>query len=297
MPRLPASARDWISIVVINASIPALILWQLHGGDVDRHSALLACWVSLAFVNAVFLGAAWQRGRRKGTPVAGGVYAAALVLAVAAGFSTTSWVNHHQPPQTYLQMALSDTPLDQIRPARSRIVVHLLRERIAAGRAYSEAAAHIQPISPPLYSAESFSSTANIGKTTSGLQQAWQVDKTYADRLRSTDATFNSEMAAVDPKFLTSWNAARAEQDKTQTHVNELEAQWVQSVQSLYAYAAAHQREIRLEKKTLVFSSAKARTEFRSLAETSQKLQQQMLALQQKLVSTQQKASVVTGYP
>ena len=296
MSRLPASARDWIALLVVNAAIPVLVLWQLHETRIDYRSAIQACWVALAFVNAIFLAAAWQHGRRKGVRVPVALYPAALALALAAGFLTSALARGPRPRRSYLTLAASTVPLTRIHPARRRIVVRLLRERIAASRAYVVASAHEQPISPPLFSPASFASVSVIDSTIASLRQAWQIDRTYAARLHATDAEFRKAMATTDPRFLQSWTAAHARRAQIEARSSALEARWFQDVRALYRYAAAHHSQIAVQKNTLFFASAKTRAQFRSLAQASQQMQQQMTTLRQQLVQDHQKAALATGY-
>ena len=82
--------------------------------------------------------------------------------------------------------------------------MELIRELAASSKEYESAAAHFRPITPPLYSPESFGSTEAMDSAVRQLQQAFAIDAAYFDGLRRSEARFREEMERADPQYLLS---------------------------------------------------------------------------------------------
>jgi hypothetical protein len=287
MSRWPESRRFWIVIGCINIAIPAFTIWKMHTDDLGRVAALYTCWVSFVLLNAVCLLGMWSREHRAGRFVSRmrtvqGI-AFALITAIAATFA----VNSYAARNSYFALAMSSMPLESIRPARRRIVVELIRERAASSKAYQSAAAHFRPISPPLYSPRSFATVDAMKTTVQQLQQAFDMDASYADRVKQRYARFCDEMGQADPQYLREWQSARNNQEQTEASLFSVEERWFQSVQDLYGYAAGQHESIVVRNDNLAFSSPEVKAQFENLENMSRDLQQKLQTSRAALVNKQ----------
>jgi hypothetical protein len=102
--------------------------------------------------------------------------------------------------------------------------------------------------------------------------------------------SFRQKMAQSDPAYLRSWDATRQAEETAETSAEELEHEWLKSVQSLYAYAENHTREISLKNGKLHFSVPAVQTEFARQMTNSTALHDKWLILEQGRVKAQQKS-------
>lgn len=291
MPRWPESARFWIVIGCINIAIPAFTIWKMHTDDLGRVAALYTCWISFVLLNAVCLVGMWMRERRAGRLVSRSWTAQGVAFTLIAAVATTFAVDSYAAKNSYFALAISGTPLESIRPARRRIVVELIRERAASSDAYQSAAAHFRPISPPLYSPQSFATVDAMKTTVQQLQQAFDMDASYADRVKRSYDKFCDEMGQADPRYLREWQSAQNNQEQTEASLFSVEEQWFQSVKELYGYAAGQHESIVISHDDLTFSSPEVKAHFAKLENTSRDLQQKLQTSRTALVDKQHQSA------
>ena len=290
MSRFPESAGFWIVIGCVNITIPLVIFWNVHTGEINRSVALYTSWICFVGFNVMCLFGAWSRDRRRGRPPSRKLIVQVAGVALPLALLTTIYVDLRAPENSYAALAMSDTPLDSIQPEWKRLVVQLIRERAANSKEYESEAAHMQPISPPLYSPESFASVEVMTRTAQELQHAFELDDAYAARLRESMANFREKMRAVDPAYLQAWESARTNEEDAEANIFALEGKWDQSVRVLYEYAAAHQGSIRVRNGSLDFSSPPIKAEFESDERASEELQRELQMAREALVQNQQRA-------
>jgi hypothetical protein len=166
-----------------------------------------------------------------------------LALVVLSGLITTISIAA-SPSDNYLAVALSDTPLNKIKPDRKRLMVELIRQDKAASDENSRIAKSMKPISPALYSVDSFASKAAIESTSSQLKQAYDIDQAYAAAKHQARQGFHDKMQRADPDYLRDFESRMQEEDSLEASIEAEEAKWVASALSLYDYAAAHASNI-----------------------------------------------------
>jgi len=286
----PELIRFWIVMSSANITIPIVIIWSTHTGDLNRLGAVWSCWVCFIGLNALWLLALRSADRRVGRPGSGKRIIQAIALAFVAALLTMGYLNSYAPRNTYFALAMSNRPLNSIRPTRRRIVVKFIRERAAASRASDEAAAHMHPISPPLYSPESFANLDAMSRTVRQVQQAFDVDAAYARNLTQSYARFQEDMMHADPQYLQAWLSSPDNEETANQNIFAIEKEWVRSVQDLYGYAAQQHQKIRLRNGTLIFASAEIKNKFEDLENASTGLQQKMQTARAALLDKQHQA-------
>jgi hypothetical protein len=160
-----------------------------------------------------------------------------LALVVLSGLITTISIAA-SPSDNYLAVALSDTPLNKIKPDRKRLVVELIRQNKAASDENSRIAKSMRPISPALYSGDSFASKAAMESTSSQLKQAYEIDQAYAAAKHQARQDFHDKMQRVDPDYLRGFESRMQEEDSLEASIEAEEAKWVASALSLYDYGS-----------------------------------------------------------
>jgi lysyl-tRNA synthetase class II len=105
----------------------------------------------------------------------------------------------------------------------------------------------MKPISPPLYSVDSFASNAAMESTSSQLKQAYDIDQAYAATKHQARRDFRDKMQRVDPGYLRGFESKMHSDDALEASIEAEEAKWVASAMSLYDFAAAHAGEITVD--------------------------------------------------
>jgi hypothetical protein len=232
----------WL-LIVVNLSVPAFVFSQRTGNNLTDTANIWVGWISAAMLTAVLVGVTYFRlplGRRR---VPRSIVLTSLALVILSGLITTISIRA-SPSDNYLAVALSDTPLNKIKPDRKRLVVELIRQNKAASDENSRIAKSLKPISPALYSVESFSSKAAMESTSSQLKQAYNIDKAYAAAKHEARHNFHDKMQRVDPDYLRDFEVKMQKDDSAEAAIEAEEAKWVESVSILYDYAAAHASNI-----------------------------------------------------
>jgi hypothetical protein len=170
-----------------------------------------------------------------------------LALVVLSGLITTISIAA-SPIDDYLAVALSDVPLNKIKPDRKRLIVELIRHNKAASDENSRIAMTMKPNSPALYSVDSFANETAMESTSSQLKQAYDIDKAYAAAKHQARQAFHDQMQRVDPDYLRDFVSRMQEDDSLEASIEAEESKWVASALSLYDYAAAHASDISLNK-------------------------------------------------
>jgi hypothetical protein len=161
-----------------DATIFALIVWRRHTGILNSRAAILSCWISIALFSPLWIAMLWRRRSDRSTGGAFPVSAGMVVAAMMTGLMTTFAVQ--SMPSADLTFALSGRPLSQITSPQRRLLIEMLRTNDANSREYASIAAHMEPIKPPLYSAESFADKQIMRETLDLLNAAYQQDIKYA---------------------------------------------------------------------------------------------------------------------
>ena len=291
MTKLSELNRDWTPIVVINVTIPVIVIWKLHAGEINQTVALIACWASFVGMNLVYILASRTRDRKKGRPLRNRFTLEVACLAVVMALVTTLSIHLFRPKNRYIALALSNAPLSSIEPERDRLVVELFRKRIIRGKEYASVAAQFKPISPPLYSAASFANIETMNATAAQLKHAFDLDQEYGTQMKGDMDSFRSRMSAVDPVYLQSLMTTDEAQEEARERLLAIEDQWEKSALSLYGYAAAHYREINVHDGSINFSTPELKSSFETRQAASKELQQRMQTERAAALRSQQQAA------
>jgi hypothetical protein len=210
-----------------------------------------------------------------------------LALVVLSGLITTISIVA-SPSDSYLALALSDVPLNKIKPDRKRLVVELIRQDKAASDENSRIAKSMKPITPALYSVDSFASKAAIESTSSQLKQAYDIDQAYAAAKHQARQSFHDKMQRVDPDYLRDFESRMQEEDSLEESIEAEEAKWVASALSLYDYAAAHVANLSVnDGGNIAIASKEFRQSLLQQIDTGKALEQTMMNDRMKAVKKQ----------
>jgi len=193
----------------------------------------------------------------------------AIVSAVIAAVLSVLGVLSVRPRNDILELAFSDVPLGKISPEPKRLLVELVRRRDANSRTYSQIASTMRPLSPPLYSAESFANEKVCRGTAIRLTQSVEADFGYFAQQEQAGKEFSENLMRIAPTS----DLLKADQWQASASVgNELEHTWLSSTVGLYDYAASHAKDITIKNGTLEFSTESVRREFNRQLATSKDL-------------------------
>jgi len=274
-------------LVLVNFSIPTVIFFQRNGNDLSDSANIWVGWISASLLTTVLMTSAYLRLPPERRQIPKRMVLTSLALAVLSGTITTIYISA-TPSDNYLAVALSDTPLDNIKPDRKRLMVELIRQQKAASDENSRIAKSMKPISPALYSVESFADKAAMESTSSQLKQAYDLDQAYAAAKLQARQAFHDKMQKVDPAFLRGLEANMQEGDSTEALIEEDEARWVSSALSLYDYAAAHASNISVSSSgNLTITHEELKRSLLQQLEASKALQQTMMNDRSKALKSQ----------
>jgi hypothetical protein len=276
----------WL-LVLVNLSVPAFVFFQRDRNDLSDAKNIWIGWISASLLTTVLVISMYLRLPLDRRRISKSMVLTSLALVALSGIITTISISA-TPSDNYLAVALSDTPLNSIKPDRKRLMVELIREEKAASDENSRIAHSIKPISPALYSVESFVNEAAMKSTSSQLKQAYDIDQTYAAAKLQARRAFHDKMQKVDPAFLRGIESRMQEGDSTEASIEKDEAKWVSSAVSLYDYTAAHASDISLNSSGhLTIKSDELRRRFLQQVETSKALQQAMINDRTKALNSQ----------
>ena len=266
---------DWIMLVSGDVTVPVVISWEHHAGEATSKVALLIGFFSLVVLNVVIVRAILSRRKRSGEGSSRGFILAAVGLALLAELLTSVGVFSFPERSEYVELALSNVPLSEIHPEQKALVVEFVRRRAANSKNYEQAAAQIKPISPALYSPDSFGSKAVIRSTSESYEKANAVDFAYHEQQEQAWNEFRAQMLKLDPDYLKSFEAGLEEQEAREAKSIELQKECLTATLALYDYADTHIRDIVVENGQLRFANDTVRTEFsRQLAKSKSSYEQ-----------------------
>jgi len=232
----------WI-LILVNLSIPAFVFFQRNANYLGDDGNIWVGWISATGLTAVLVVATYFRLPVGGRYLPKWMVLTSLGLVLLSGLITTISIAA-TPSDNYLEVALSDIPLNKIHPDRKRLMVELIRQEKAASDENSRIAKSTKPLSPALYSVGSFANKAAMESTSAQLKQAYEIDQAYAAAKKQPRKRFHDEMQRVDPEFLRGVESRLQESDSLEASIELDEAKWVSSTLSLYEFAEAHASSI-----------------------------------------------------
>jgi hypothetical protein len=276
----------WL-LIVVNLSVPAFVLFHRDGHNLSDAVNIWVGWISATLVTAMLVVGTYLRLPVDRRQIPSSVVWTSLALVVLSGLITTISIVA-SPSDSYLALALSDIPLNKIKPDRKRLVVELIRQDKAASDENSRIAQSMKPITPPLYSVDSFASKAAIESTSSQLKHAYDIDQAYAAAKHQARQSFHDKMQRVDPDYLRDFESRMQEEDSLEELIEAEEAKWVASALSLYDYAAAHAANFSVNNGgDIAIASKELRLSLLQQIDTSKALEQTMMNDRTKAVKKQ----------
>jgi hypothetical protein len=236
----------WL-LLVVNLAVPATVLLKRNGNHLTDAANIWVGWICATMLTAMLVIGIYLRLPMDRRRIPTSMVLISCGLVVLSGLITTVSIDS-SPRDNYLAVALSDTPLNKIEPDRKRLVVELIRQNKAASDENSRLAKAMKPISPALYSVDSFANKAAMESTSSQLKKAYDIDQAYAVAKHQARQAFQHQMEKIDPDYLRSFDSKMQESDSLEASIEAEEATWVASALSLYDYAAAHSSDISLHK-------------------------------------------------
>jgi hypothetical protein len=236
----------WL-LLVVNLAVPAFVMVQRNGNHLTDAANIWVGWISATMLTVMLVVGTYLRLPMDRRQIPRSMVLTSLALVVLSGLITTVSIES-SPSDNYLAVALSDTPLNKIKPDRKRLIVELVRQNKAASDENSRIAKTMKPISPALYSVDSFANKTAMESTSSQLKQAYDIDKAYAVAKHEARQAFHDQMQKIDPDYLRGFDSKMQEDDSLETSIEAEESKWVESALSLYDYATAHASDISLNK-------------------------------------------------
>jgi hypothetical protein len=292
MTQMSQRNRDWLIVIGVNLTAAFWLFWQHARGDSSAKTTLITTPIVFAVLNTVALLNIRAKNRRQQTVTPASLIVAATLLALAASGSLWAVLHKDLGDNELINLAASSKPISAIRPAWRGILVQLLRERLHNSRDYDAAVLRMKPISPPLYSAESFENENVIESVLSQTQAVGSLSISYADKQQEAMNEFRSAMSKADPAYLESFVAERRGIDDEYGKYALLARQWLDATKALYNFAAVNHKMIRLNGSQLVFSDPKIKVSFDEQKERSVDLLNKMLAAEKEQEERQKKAKL-----
>ena len=280
-------------LLCVNVALPVVLIAKYRAGEISRYNSLVSAAMCTVLINGAMVYGFWksiQKTDDKGTKK---LFVAAAVLAVF-GFLTTFWVvSHADHHGSDLDLAMSDTPLASIEPARQRFLVELIRQTAANSRENDKLVAEVRqhPLNPQVYTAESFANTETMNHTVGRLTDIVQADAAYYAKQQAAKQHFREELAPVDPEYLRSWDNSDRSRVEAQAFLEKLQQDWLASVVSLYAYAQGHFQEISAKDGTVQLGTPADDAVFQKLLNQSKNLHHQLLQGVQQGIDAQKQSS------
>ncbi len=270
MYKMSRNSLDWLIVSCANLTVPLMMAWKRGSGELNTTTAIVSGFVALSVVNLAVIVSIRARNKRHGQTTSRALIFGAIVLAVASATLTALAVSSIPAHNEYVDLAFSNVPLSHIHPERKALVVELIRRKAANSREYDIAASQTKALSPPLYSPESFASEDAMADTMGQLKRATDSDFAYRAKQQDAVADFRKRMSEVDSQFLTTFDGDLEQADEAS--MSKLEQQWFSATSALYAYAAAHQKEIEVRNGKLKFNTTAVQIEFNRRQEFSKTL-------------------------
>lgn len=279
-------------VILVNITMQVIVIWRCYAGEINASVASISGLATAVFGNVALLVGFNIRRRREGQKIPRNIVVFGLLLGIAGTGGTAAGARLISTQDDFVQLARSTRPLDDIRPPQKRLVVQLLRRREHLSSDYARSAAAVKPISPPLYSPNSFATLAAIRSTSAAIGEAATKDFEYlAQRQEATDE-FRDQMTRIDPRseYVRAWEQTANREAAFAT----LEKDWVSSVMDLYGYAAIHTGSLSVIDGRIILSGDGERTEFVALLEKSMALHTSFQSELQKSVADQRPARSIT---
>jgi hypothetical protein len=290
MATIPRKTHQWLLLLMIDVTVPTVIISKHHTGEVNTTIALTSAFLSLLVLNVVTVLTTRSRNKRLGQETPRKFYLGAACLAVISGVLTTLAVHSAPVRNDYLELALSDTPLNEIQPKRKALVVELVRRIAEDSKVHERVASQFKPISPALYSPDSFANEKVIRSVSEQYKKAFDMDVTYHKRIETYWREFHEKMLNVDPDFLKSFEAASQKSKMPDERVFQLQQQLAAATLDLYGYADSHSRELTVSDGKLHFANEDVRVEFSRRLEESKSLYQHCQDAVQELIRKRQQS-------
>lgn len=285
-------------LLCMNVTVPVVLVWKTHMGAIPPSIALVSGLLCLLLGNFVLI-VAIKRKHQKGQPPSNRLVPGAIGLGAISALITSLFVFAVPQRNNYVDLALSAIPLSNIQPEQKRLVVELIRRSAANSRDYEKLVsdAKAKPLSPSLYTPESFANREVIESTIAHLKKYADADCEYSQKQQAALSEFRQKMAQVDPDYLRAWDIKRQGKEAAEQKAALLEREWLESATSLYRYAEAHPREISLNSGHLEFATDAVRLEFSHKQDESKSLYQKWQDVIQGLSRHQQQARANVGLP
>lgn len=281
MARLSRNTLDWLMLACIDVTVPTVVIWKHHTGEASSTVAVIVGFLSLVVLNVVLLRAIHRRGQRLGQNTSGGFISGAAGLALLSALLTAIGAYSVPERNDYADLALSNVPLDQIHPEQKALLVEFIRRRAANSRDYERIAAQMKPLSPALYSPNSFATEAIIRSTSESYKKANAVDFAYHEQQERALNEFRARMLKVDSDYLKSFEVGFQEQEAREAKSIQLQKECLTATLALYEYADTHIRDIAVENGQLRFTNDSVRKEFsRQLARSKSSYERWQEAVQ-----------------
>ena len=236
----------WL-LLVVNLAVPAFVMVQRNGNHLTDAANIWVGWISATMLTVMLVVGTYLRLPMDRRQIPRSMVLTSLALVVLSGLITTVCIAS-SPSDNFLAVALSDTPLNKIKPDRKRLIVELVRQNKAASDENSRIVKTMKPISPALYSVDSFANKTAMESTSSQLKQAYDIDKAYAVAKHEARQAFHDQMQKIDPGYLRGFDSKMQEDDSLEASIEAEESKWVASALSVYDYAMAHASDISLNK-------------------------------------------------
>jgi hypothetical protein len=265
---------DYLCIVLMNVTIPVMLIWRYQAGDTTKSVAVTCGAVSAIVVNTALWWGIRARHKRRHTAAPPLIVILCLIFAVASLCATVVGVHRTSSQNDLLRIALSNTPLNDIHPEENRLFVEFLRLGERNSQEYSRLATGMKPIVPALYSVESFADAEVIRSTCASVQKAAEADFSYAAQQQKAAQDFHDRMLRVEPE--SAYLKVVASRSEAEGSLTALEREWLASVVTVYSFAE-HAKEIHVDQAKLTFSSEAVRSDFSKLLDGSETLHRRLL--------------------
>jgi hypothetical protein len=281
----------WIVTLSVDLGILIFIPFKVHA--LTPTVAIVTAWISLLLMQTVVLVALANKSKKIGQPIPPGFYWKAGAIALVVGIvASLLAVSAAATPGSYLDLAQSSMLIDDINPVQKRLVVELLRKDIAYTQENNKVLANTKPVSPAIYSPESFTSVQTMQSVVSQLQDDVAESENYAKQIGDAEQYFRSQMASVDPAYLQSWIASRKEDTEANAESLRLQRIWWDGFVGLYTYTEAHARQIHVNNGKLVITDQATNAEFNQQMDASKQAYNSYLAAVQKCVDIKKKVQM-----
>jgi len=295
MTSVSRKSLDWLILIVVNLTVPLIVAWKHHAGEASQTVASVSGLVSLLVLNSVIIIAIHFREKRKNEVIPRGFVIGGIVLALFSVLLTVIGVYSIPEHNDYVELAFSSVPLDQIHPQQKALIVDLLRRTAANSRDYEHLAAQTKPISPHLYSVESFANENVIRSVLAEYVEANAADFAYHEQQEQTMNEFRDKMMKVDPNYLKSFEADRQEQETQEARAFQLQQECSTATTALYNYAETHAKDITVKDGQLRFTNDDVQAEFSRQLEGSKALYERWQGALQESVRRQQQSRKNVG--